>query len=72
MISHTDPEQPAEQIKRGRGRPSRTGLKRNKHCVYDINYHIVFTTKYRRKVITAEILELIIQQASSIATQVGL
>jgi putative transposase len=80
MVSHAeqsqidqglDQEVSAEQVKRGRGRPSRTGLKRSRHCVYDINYHIVFTTKFRRKVITAEILELIIQQTSDIAEKWG-
>ncbi|XWK90350.1 MAG: IS200/IS605 family transposase [Phormidium sp.] len=34
-----------------------TNLKSLRHCVYDINIHIVFVTKYRRKVITKEILE---------------
>jgi putative transposase len=42
-----------------RGRPSKTGLKRLRHCVYNIHYHIVFTTKFRRPVITAEILEFV-------------
>ena len=46
-------------------------MKRSRHCVYDINYHIVFTTKFRRKVITAEILELIIRQTSDIAVKWG-
>jgi len=42
-----------------RGRPSKTGLKRLQHCVYSIHYHIVFTTKYRRPVITDEMLSFI-------------
>ncbi|MDJ0715042.1 MAG: IS200/IS605 family transposase [Prochloraceae cyanobacterium] len=37
--------------------PSKTKLHSLRHCVYRINLHIVFVTKYRRKVITAEILE---------------
>ena len=28
----------------------------HRHCVYKINLHIVFVTKYRRKVITADML----------------
>jgi putative transposase len=57
--------------KRGRGRPSRTGLKRLRHCIYDINYHIIFVTKYRRPVITAEILALISEQTAGIAEKWG-
>ena len=34
-----------------------TELHHNRHCVYRINLHIVFITKYRKKVITAEILK---------------
>ena len=33
-----------------------TNLNSHRHCVYKINLHIVFVTKYRRKVITSEIL----------------
>ena len=57
--------------KRKVGRPSSTGLKRLQHCVYQIHYHIVFTTKYRRKVITPEILEALISQTSDIAKKWG-
>lgn len=32
-------------------------LHSHRHCVYKINLHIVFVTKYRKKVITAQILE---------------
>jgi len=34
-----------------------TALHSHRHCVYRINLHIVFVTKYRKKVITAEILK---------------
>jgi putative transposase len=34
-----------------------TNLHSHRHCVYQINLHIVFVTKYRRKVITADILK---------------
>lgn len=34
-----------------------TNLHSYKHCVYNINLHIVFVTKYRRKVINADILK---------------
>lgn len=33
-----------------------TTLHSYRHCVYKINLHIVFVTKYRRKVINAEML----------------
>ena len=32
-------------------------LHSHRHCVYKINLHIVFVTKYRRKVINAQMLE---------------
>ena len=34
-----------------------TNLHSYRHCVYKINLHIVFVTKYRRKVINADILK---------------
>lgn len=34
-----------------------TRLHYHRHCVYRINLHIVFVTKYRKKVITAEMLK---------------
>ena len=30
-------------------------LKHGRTCVFNINYHIVWSTKYRRKVLTSEI-----------------
>lgn len=32
-------------------------MKSHYHCVYDMKYHLVLVTKYRRKCFTAEILE---------------
>ncbi len=34
-----------------------TSLHSYRHCVYKINLHIVFVTKYRRKVINSDILK---------------
>ena len=34
-----------------------TELHHHRHCVYRINLHIVFVTKYRKKVITNDILK---------------
>lgn len=34
-----------------------TSLHSHRHCVYKINLHIVFVTKYRRKVINSDILK---------------
>lgn len=34
-----------------------TAIHSHRHCVYRINFHIVFVTKYRKKVITLEILK---------------
>jgi len=36
-------------------------VKRGRTCVYNCNYHIVFSTKYRRKVLTPEIEEYLRQ-----------
>ena len=33
----------------------KNNLKHTRTCVYNCNYHIVFSTKYRRKVLTREI-----------------
>jgi putative transposase len=32
-------------------------LKKGSHTVYDIQYHVVWTTKYRYKVLTGKIAE---------------
>ena len=36
---------------------SSTKLKSHAHCIFSLHAHIVFVTKYRKKVITAEILK---------------
>ena len=39
--------------------PIDIGMKRRHHCVYALNYHLVLVTKYRRKCLTAEMLDVI-------------
>jgi len=41
------------------------------HCVYNINYHIVFCPKYRRKVIDGKIEEIIKQTVNKICESYG-
>jgi putative transposase len=41
------------------------------HCVYNINYHIVFCPKYRHKVIKGQVEELIKQIVQDICTTYG-
>ena len=36
--------------------PSRPQLQRGWHCVYDMQYHLVFTVKYRRALLTPEVV----------------
>ena len=36
--------------------PSRPRLQRGGHCVYDMHYHFVFTVKYRRALMTPEVV----------------
>lgn len=40
-------------------------------CVYNVNYHIVWCVKYRRKVITAEIESFLINDIKQIAADKG-
>lgn len=40
-------------------------------CVYNINYHIVWSVKYRRKILTAEVERELKQYASEIAADKG-
>ncbi|ADY73285.1 transposase IS200-family protein [Desulfurobacterium thermolithotrophum DSM 11699] len=35
----------------------KSNVKRGRTCVYNCNYHIVFSTKYRRKVLTPKVEE---------------
>ncbi|WP_300919843.1 IS200/IS605 family transposase [uncultured Dubosiella sp.] len=40
-------------------------------CVYNINYHVVFSTKYRQKVLTPEIEDFLQATAQEIAQEKG-
>ena len=46
-------------------------LKEHAHCVYRIFYHIVFVTKYRRKVLSREMLERLREHFERICTNAG-
>jgi len=46
-------------------------IKRARTCVYNCNYHIVFSTKYRRKVLTAEVEEYMKQVLQEIDEEKG-
>ena len=41
------------------------------HCVYSLNYHLVLVTKYRRKVLTPDILQFIKSTAERISESWG-
>lgn len=41
----------------------KTTLKAQNHCVYNVKYHLVLVTKYRRKVINTEILNRLTKMA---------
>ena len=43
--------------------------KRTKHSVYNLNYHIVFVTKYRRKVLSGEIETYVKERIQNICEQ---
>jgi len=47
---------------------SKNNLKHARTCVYNVNYHIVWSTKYRRKVLTDEIAEYLKILLKEIAT----
>jgi len=46
-------------------------VKRNKHCVYRLDYHLVFVVKYRQKCITEEMGEAIVARAKKLAERNG-
>jgi putative transposase len=46
-------------------------LKRTSHSVYDLNYHLVLVTKYRRKVLFGQIEALVKAKVSEICTTYG-
>jgi len=41
-------------------------------CVYNVNYHMVWSTKYRKKVLTGEIVDYLKQLHEQIATEKGI
>lgn len=47
---------------------SKNNLKHARTCVYNVNYHIVWSTKYRRKVLTNEIADYLKSLFQEIAT----
>ena len=49
----------------------KNNLKHARTCVYNCNYHIVFSTKYRRKVLTLEIEHYIKNLILQIAEEKG-
>lgn len=46
-------------------------IKTARTCVYNCNYHIVFSTKYRRKVLTQEIEQYLNEVLQDIAKEKG-
>ncbi len=40
-------------------------------CVYNLNYHIVWCTKYRRKVLTSEISARLVELLNDVASEKG-
>lgn len=49
----------------------KNNLKRARTCVYNINYHIVWSVKYRRKVLTEKIEKYLKETFREIAKQKG-
>lgn len=50
---------------------SKNNLKHARTCVYNVNYHIVWSTKYRRKVLTGEIADYLKNLFQEIANDKG-
>lgn len=46
-------------------------LIKSRTCVYNINYHVVWSVKYRKKIITKEIEEFLHETAKEIAEEKG-
>jgi putative transposase len=49
----------ASSTSKPKKRPLVRGMKQRHHCVYALNYHLVLVTKYRRKCLTAAMLEVL-------------
>jgi len=50
---------------------NRKQLTHGRTCVYNVNYHVVFSTKYRKKVLTPEIAVFLQQTFTQIASEKG-
>ena len=48
---------------------SKTNLKYGRGCAYNIQYHIIFVTKYRRKVLTPDVLKDCIEMMKQLASE---
>lgn len=48
------------------------GVKTSRTCVYNVNYHIVFSTKYRRKVLTESVEKILKEELEIIASSKNL
>ena len=46
-------------------------LRRTSHAVYELNYHIVWAPKYRRRVLTGEVRKRVLELFSRIAEEYG-
>jgi len=49
----------------------KTNLKKSRTCVYNCNYHVVFSTKYRAKVLNVEIENRLREIINEIANEKG-
>lgn len=49
----------------------KNNLKRARTCVYNVNYHIVWSVKYRRKILTVEVESYLKEVLQEIATEKG-
>ncbi len=47
------------------------GIKRTKHAVYDLKYHLVWTPKYRKQILSKEVAEYIKEMFQRIAEEYG-
>jgi len=47
------------------------GIRRTKHAVFDIKYHLVWIPKYRRKILVGEVAEYTKEMLQQIADEYG-
>jgi REP-associated tyrosine transposase len=50
---------------------TKTNIQHGRTCVFNCNYHIVFSTKYRRKVLTEEVVEYLQDTIREVAADKG-